>query len=99
MDFLRYDMATNVLTAIFAGATNAIHTLTSGNHKVGYVKLGAMKQLFFELKLGGEVGGGQAYLLSPVEELHFQNLKQVNSNSSLSKATSKSNFMIFIFPK
>lgn len=61
MDFLRYDTATNILTAIFAGATNAIRTFTSGNHKVGYVKLGVMKQLFFELKLGrGEVGGGQA---------------------------------------
>lgn len=69
---------------------------TSGNHKAGISKIRCDETaIFFELKLGWEVGGGQAYLVSPGEELHFQNLKQVNSNSSLSKATSKSNFMTF----
>lgn len=33
-----------------------------------------------------------------MDKLYFQSLKQVNSNSSLSKTTSKSNFIIF-FPK
>lgn len=65
--------------------------------RLGYLKLGVMKQLSF-LRSGwggGGGGGGQTFLPSPGEELHFQNLKRVNSTSSLAKATSTSDFIIF----
>lgn len=61
-----------------------------------YLKLGVMKEPSFVSSGWRRGESNQAYWLSPVEELHFWNLKQVNYNSSLCKAMSKSNFM-FVF--